>query len=55
MHTAYSNCISDLAILLRVWDFAHGSGNRRLHRHGLFIDEAQSNHDGINNTYNYHV
>jgi len=47
---------------LRTGDFAEGlnfcmwlSGSRQLHRYIMFTDEAQFNHDGVNNTHNYHV
>jgi len=48
--------ISDLAILLRGWNFASGSmavGCRILT--SLFTDEAQFNCDVVNNTHNSHV
>jgi len=31
------------------------NGSRQLYRYILFTDEAQFNHDGVNNTYNSHV
>jgi len=31
------------------------NGSRQLHRYILFTDEAQFNHDGVNNTHNSHV
>jgi len=31
------------------------NGSRELHRYILFIDEAQFNHDSVDNTHNSHV
>jgi len=31
------------------------NGSRHLHRYILFTEEAQFNHDGVNNTHNSHV
>ena len=57
IHTTCSECnISDLAILLRGWNFASGSmAVNSCIVTSLFTDEAQFNRDGVNNTHNSHV